>query len=269
MPTEFTLPARLAGFAASGAVEGGTVQLVYRELVAPTDAEHLLDRLERMQKGLFGLIPDLPPPPRIDHLLVVIRPDLSATAYVNELALQAQVKPNRAIKAGEAIYVRDIDDISSIDLGVEIPDDAAVILVRSNGWRRSLFFDYGPILDEPIPRDYPLEKVLAQQALLLLGLMKGPSGDQQIRLAEMKAGLQRLERLLEEREENEALYQELLEAHPWMLGGLYDRVLRHENLDDERIPDFTARRAHDLTHDIVEIKHPFLELFRRNGGFSR
>src|SRR6185437_6287628 len=120
------------------------------------------------------------------------------------------------------------------------------------------------------PRAYALETVLAQQELLLLGINPGGEGGGApgTRVAHMKAGLDKLKDLLSRHIESEAAYQELLEEHPWMLGGTYAEVRRHAKLDDARIPDFTAVRCSDRFNDVVEIKQPFLKLFREDGGFS-
>jgi len=272
MAITFQLTERLVGFAAANACGGEPAPVVYRQLVAPSEATLLLDRLERMQGALFNVIPGLPYPSIIDHVLVIIRPDLTAVAYVNELQITAMVKVKRAVAAGQPLYVSDVEDISSINLGVEVPEDAAVVVVRSNGWRRSLFFDFGPLHEPPVPRDYPLDRALAEQALLLLGLVEsGPDigpPENETQLTRMKAGVVQLENLLITRCEDEAKYQALLESHPWMLGGGYDQVVGHANLDDRRIPDFTGRRCYDLAHDVIEIKQPFLALFRQTGGFA-
>jgi hypothetical protein len=272
MPIAFQLTERVIGFAATAASGGQSVQVVYRELIAPAEATLLLGRLERMQRALFDLIPGLPYPSTIDHIVVIIHPDLSAVAYVNELQITAMIKPKRNIAAGEPVYAGDIEDISSINLGIEVPDDSAVVVLRSNGWRRCLFFDFGPINEPPVPRDYPLDRALAEQALLLLGILEsGPGIDREeaeTQLAKMAAGVAKLEDLLATRCEDEAKYQELLESNPWMFGGGYDQVLRHSNLDDRRIPDFTGRRCYDLAHDVIEIKQPFLTLFRQDDGFA-
>jgi hypothetical protein len=85
----------------------------------------------------------------------------------------------------------------------------------------------------------------------------------------MQGGLDSLTSLLEERCEDESKYQKLLEHHPWMLGGLYAQVMRHRSLDDRNIPDFTAVRCYDNCHDIIELKQPFLSLFRKkSAGFT-
>ena len=262
MPIKFKLTGHFVGFAGSAAKGGETVQVIYREYLAPADP-NLQERLDHLHRGIFAAIPGLPPVSSIDHLLVVIAPDLSAKAYVNELNIKAMIRPNRAIKAGEAVRVADIEDIDSVQLGVAIPPDHAFILVRSFEWRRSVIYDTGPLQDEPIAIDYPLEKALAQQQLLLLGLAALDEGIGETRLDRMKRGLAELDELIAGGVSDESKYQELLEEHPWMLGGTYDRVERHAALDDERIPDFTARRNSDLYHDVVEIKHPFITLFKK------
>ena len=215
-----------------------------------------------MQRALFDLIPGLPYPSTIDHIVVIIHPDLSAVAYVNELQISASIKPKRNIAPGEPVYVGDIEEISSINLGLAVPDDSAVVVFRSNGWRRCLFFDFGPINEPPVLRDYPLDRALAEQTLLLLGLLEsGPAIDQagaETQLTRMEGGVVQLEELLATRCQDEARYQELLQSNPWMFGGVYDQVMRHANLDDHRIPDFTGRRCYDLAHDVIEIKQPFL-----------
>jgi Domain of unknown function (DUF4263) len=269
MAITFTLTERLAGYVAA-APAGGKVQVCYRELIGPDDPVHLGQRLENIHNSLFGKIPGLPLPSLIDHLLVVIRPNLECTAYINELKILATVKTTRAVQAGSQVYVGDISDVTSVELGVELPPDCGVVFVRSSGWKRSLFFDFGPVLPEIGPRKYPIEQALAQQALLLLGLVSGaPAGSQDgsTRLQSMKAGLQSLKQLLAERCESESKYQELLEQHPWMLGGMHSEITRHRAYDDRSIPDFTAERCYDHCHDIIELKQPFLKLFRRDGSF--
>ena len=56
----------------------------------------------------------------------------------------------------------DIADIVHLDLGVDIPEDAGFIFVFSVGWRKGLFFDYGPIGPAQEPRLYDVGSVLAQ-----------------------------------------------------------------------------------------------------------
>jgi len=66
----------------------------------------------------------------------------------------------------------------------------------------------------------------------------------------------------------EAEYQKLLQLYPWALGVHYRRVDAHGNLDDRNIPDFTGLRTDKDTRDVIEIKPPFLKLFRKDGKFT-
>lgn len=272
MRIEFELERPLVGFAGASATDGDDVPVIYRELVPPSDTTRVLSRLENLQGGLFSRIPDLPVPSRINHLLVVIKQDLEGIAYVNELNISAEIRPNRAIDAGEEVRIGDVEDVESVDINVNVPEEAGFVLVRSHGWRRSVLYDFGPLLDEPVEREYDLDEALAEQTLLLWGLA---AGDEDLagkagadRLVRWRVGLDRLRTLLEEENDEEGEYQVLLEDHPWMLGGVYDSVHPHERLDDDRIPDFTARRSYDKRHDIIEIKHPFQSLFRSNGSLA-
>lgn len=268
MSIEFKLDHAPTGFAASYCgPRDRSVEVVFRELVSPLEPGPFLERVDQLQRGLFNRIPGLPRPSTIDHLLVVIQQDLSGVAYVNELHITALVKPTREVSAGEPMYASDIETVDSVELGLDIPPDAAVVVIRSRDWRRSLFFDFGPLQKPPTLRDYPLDVVLAKQELLLLGLVPDEL-DQPTGLAQMKEGLAELAKLLQQQCEDEAVYQDLLKHHPWMLGGAYDEVVSHAKLDDMRIPDFTARRCYDHAHDVVEIKQPFLSIFRKDGSLA-
>jgi len=271
MPIHFKLTERFVGYAAKTTKPGEQVQICYREPIGPEDASHLMRQLESFHGALFSKIPSLPSPSIVDHLLVVLSPDLECTAYVNELSMMHQVRTTRGVEKDTPVYVGDISDVVSVDLGVEVSSDCGIVFVRSTGWKRSLFFDFGPLLPDVQLRTYPLEHALAQQALLLLGLLSNDAampGGGQTRLHRMEEGLARLRQLLSDRCEDEATYQELLERHPWMLGGYYKEVNRHRRYDDRSIPDFTAMRCYDGCHDIIELKQPFLKLFRKDSGYT-
>ena len=270
MPIHFKIDERLAGYAAETGKPGEKLAVCYRELIGPVDALHLKQQLDNLHGTLFSKIPSLPDPSSINHLLVLIRPDLSCTAYVNELNIIEKVKVNRSIEKGEFIYASDIADVAAVDLNIEIPPDFGIVFVRSLGWKRSIFFDFGPLLPDIGPRTHPIEQAFAQQSLLLLGILGDSEASEgfMTRLQHMENGLTRLKQHLKKRIATETIYQELISEHPWMLGGLYSGIFRHSALDDQRIPDFTALRCYDHCHDIIEIKQPFLSLFRKRGGFA-
>lgn len=269
MPLEFTLDQRLVGFSVTTAGPGERVGIVPSDLIGPADATRLSQALEQIQSVLLSFIPGLPAPSVTDHLLVIIRPDLSGIAYPNELSFTGKVKINRAVQAGAPVFWKDITDVSEMHPGIEVPDDCAVLMIRSEGWRRSLYFDFGPLDDPPRPRSGKLEQVLARQAVLLLGIPRtaddSESSGRESLVDRMARGYQRLLSLLNDRCEDESEFQELLENHPWMLGGQYEAVMRHKGLDDQNIPDFTAIRAADKCHDILELKQPFMKCFKSKG----
>jgi len=269
MPIEFQLEQRLAGFSATSARKDEKVPIVTRALFGPQDPE-LADRLDGLQGCLFSRIPDLPAPPRICDLIVIIDQDLAGRAFVDELPLTATVIAARPIEKGEHIFLKDISGIEAVHLGVPVSDDAAIVVIRSHNWKRSLFFDFGPLHDDFGKRTYNLDKALGQQMTLLLGLPApaSPIASGQARLESMKQSLDRLVDLLADHCDDEAAYQELLSSAPWMLGASYSALLRHQKMDDSNIPDFTALRAYDECHDVIELKQPFLRLFRRAGWFT-
>ena len=196
---------------------------------------------------------------------------MSAVAYYNELNATASIRVNRDVEAGEEIYQNDISEIASMDLGVDIPEECAVILMRSQGWRRSVFYDLMPLLDEDFVRDYDISSAFAQQALLLLGMPLNLQNENitiPSRLEFMESGLHELINLLDERCEQESRYQELLAQHTWMFSGTYTSLERHQQLDEHNIPDFIGLRCLDGQHELIEIKQPFLQLFRQDGNFT-
>lgn len=269
MPLSFKIEERLAGFVAAAAKKGEKVSVIYRELLGPSDID-LNARLDQLHSCLFSKIPGLPEPSRIGDLVVVLRNDLSGHAYVDELETKAMIKPNRVVSKGESVYLHDISHIESVHLGLEVANDSAVVVVRSFLWKRSLFFDFGPILPDAGLRDYPLEQALAQQMLLLFGL---PAPQPmfitgQTRIDAMRNAIQELDDLLSAKCDDESKYQELLQRNPWILGASYSEVNRHVKLNDENVPDFTAIRAYDGCNDVIELKQPFLSLFRQDGSFA-
>lgn len=264
MPQTFDLTERIAGIVVQPAKKGELVQVLTREALTSLDGAMFNWRLEELHGALFSRIPDLPLPSQIDHLLVVIAPDLKATAYINELKPVAKIRIGRSIQAGEPVYPTDILELRSYDLGVPIPIDSALAVVRSHGWRRALFYDFGPLMSEVRERNYDLSAVLAEQTL---SLITGKFGVRPLATT-MHQALEDLECLLRDRCKEEARYQELLERYPWLLGGQHTLIERHTSLDGHNIPDFTGVRSRDGARDIFEIKQPFLQCFRKDGHFN-
>jgi Domain of unknown function (DUF4263) len=77
-----------------------------------------------------------------------------------------------------------------------------------------------------------------------------------------------LTQLLMQKEERESEYQRYLEKYPWGFGSQYKSINSHQAFNDENIPDFSGVRIRDSARDIIEIKNPFLKLFRADGEFT-
>jgi hypothetical protein len=171
MPYKLKLDRPPAGYAVEHAYKGDRVKIVVREFTSSEDGELFVSRLEGLPSEILRL---LPPdanilPSMIDHLLVIIRPDLETVVYVNECRIGVRIRAARTIQAGD--YVRD-DDIVDIETlrfdGVEIPVDAGVLCVFSSGWRKGLFFDLTPLHPAYRVGDYSLERVLGSYFAYLL-----------------------------------------------------------------------------------------------------
>ncbi len=265
MITHFTLPERVAGFVGAPANEGEQVPVICSESLTSLNGIHLTWRLEGLQNAVFSKIPGLPDPRILHTLLVVIRQDLSATAYIDEISPVARIKAARAVTAGEPIFVTDITEVTSFDIGVEIPPDCGVILVRAHGWRTALYYDLCPIHPDGTPRVADISTILAKQTL---DLFKGQFSEV-VEQKSMQAAIDELETLIAEGDNTESHYQEFFLRRPWFLGGLHVRIDRHTQLDERSVPDFTGVRSSDGYRDVFEIKPPFMQCFRQSDdGFT-
>jgi hypothetical protein len=163
MPFEIILAQRPAGYAAEAAkgVEGHPLRVITREFTSSEDGDKFISRLEGFPSTVVAQLPATAGirPSQIDHLFVVIKDDLSATVYVNELPIAASVRAKRSVIAGEEVTIDDIADFQRVEFGVVVPVDAAVMVVMSAGWRKGLFFDFGPINGKG-NRAYDLDQLL-------------------------------------------------------------------------------------------------------------
>jgi hypothetical protein len=215
LPKDFTLTERLAGFPAHVATATEKTMIIYGDLVTADDPVRVQQVLEGLQQSLFSRIPGFPDPSQAKLIVILIHRDLTGTAYINELSYKAHVQVTRPVELGDPVYVSDMTDIQEIKLGIDVPDDVAVVAVASLGWRRSVYFDFAPLIEKM--RIGPLSQILARQMLSLLGV-GADSISRQIRsqVDAMADGYQELRRLLSKECGSEVKYQELLENHPWM-----------------------------------------------------
>lgn len=96
-------------------------------------------------------------------------------------------------------------------------------------------------------------------------LIQKSGGPQNI--SEIDDAISELSHLIHSKTEDETAYQDYLIKNPWVLGAQYKKIQSHIPLDDHNVPDFSGVRVRDGSRDIIEIKQPFLPLFRKNGEF--
>lgn len=97
------------------------MSVVCAEAITSLDGLHLTWRLEELHGSIFSKIPGLASPSLIENLLVVINPNLDATAYVNELRPTASIRLARAVAAGDPVFVADILDMRYQELFEQHP----------------------------------------------------------------------------------------------------------------------------------------------------
>lgn len=163
MPVEIKLDNFPAGYAAHAAREGEQVGVITREFTSSEDGDIFISRLEGIPTDLINRLPQSLGirPSVIDHFLAIIRPDKTATIYVNELDFITKIRVKRAMEKGELIYDDDVADIQKISFDkVSIANDVGVVFVFSVGWRKGFFYDVSPLTDSNAMRDYDLEVLL-------------------------------------------------------------------------------------------------------------
>ena len=163
MPVDFTFELPPAGYMTANAAPGDLTWIAVREFTSSEDGDLLISRLEGIPTQVLARIPAQfgVRASTVDHMLLVIRPDLHATVWVNECGIKLRARFGRRIEAGETVYDNDIIDIDAMIFDdIDIPDDAAVLVVMSAGWRKGMFFDLTPLGPGAPKRDYDLDKLL-------------------------------------------------------------------------------------------------------------
>jgi hypothetical protein len=163
MPVEIDLGMPPAGYALAAARDGESVAVQYLEFTSTEDGQHLIQRLEGIASDILRRVTPAIRPSQVDNMLAICRRDGKANVYVNEVVQHALVHASRPIAAGTPVTKNDIVEIDRLEFDVEVPSDAGLVFVFSVGWRKGLFYDFGPIGGPtPQPRQYDLAAVLGQ-----------------------------------------------------------------------------------------------------------
>jgi hypothetical protein len=165
MSYEITLDEMPAGYLCS-VNENGEAVVCIREFSSSEDGDSFISRLEGIPAKLISLLPRESGIRAgiVDHLLAIIRPDKTATVYVNELNITLKVQIKRSMEAGSLVYADDVADVDRLSFnGVSFPNNAGILFLFSVGWRKGLFFDFsvlGP--NTTTPREYDPEVLFGQ-----------------------------------------------------------------------------------------------------------
>lgn len=162
MPHEILLNEPVGGYARGDATgPGEIVEVVITEFTSSSEGELFMTRLEGVPLRLLTLLPSRVDPSMINHLIAIIRKDRTATVYVNECDVFAQVRLGRRIEQFENILENDVIEISSMSFHpVEFPPDAGFVCVFSAGWRKGLLFDLSPLHGDQPRRTFDVPKAL-------------------------------------------------------------------------------------------------------------
>ena len=162
MPFEIDIEEPPIGFAETAARANENVEVRYREFTSSEDGQYFIHRLEGSTQDILNRLPYQISPAQIHHMLVVFHRDRKAVVYVNDLQLSVQIRSAGPVETGQYVTKNDISDVERYNLGVTIPDDAGFLFVFSVGWRKGLFYDFGPNRPSVPPRRYDVTKLLAQ-----------------------------------------------------------------------------------------------------------
>ena len=138
-----------AGYATESVRKGEQVRIAISGFASTADGQSLIRMLEQFPSEVLSKLPGTVLPSQVDNLLVIIHPTGTAQVYVNEVSGILTVRAKGTVSAGQAIAKDDIADIEKMEfVDIETPSSAGVVYFFSIGWRRGLFYDFGPLVGE-------------------------------------------------------------------------------------------------------------------------
>ncbi len=162
MPQTIKLEMPFAGYLEDAVKPGETARVSISGFLSSEDGLALIEKLEGAPSILLAKLSPPVSPSQIDHLLAVIDRSGAATVYVNELRMVAKARLAKSCEAGQTLTRDDCVDFGELDMGVSIPPDCGVVFVMSVGWRKALYFDFGPLACDGGLRVRPIAETLGQ-----------------------------------------------------------------------------------------------------------
>ena len=163
MPEVIELGRTPGGYTLNAAREDETVSIQYREFISSEDGQLFIQRLEGIPTDILNRLPQKINPAQVDSLLAIIDGEGIAHVYINEIEQRVRVRASGPLEAGTVVTKNDIVDVDRLDFNVDIPVDVGIVFVFSVGWRKGLYYDFGPISGpEASPREYDISASLGQ-----------------------------------------------------------------------------------------------------------
>lgn len=166
MPYTIKLEHVPGGYATHCAEEGEPIKIAFREFTSTEDGQLFISRLEGTPTQILAKISGSTSvaASQTNSLLAIIQPNGQSKVYWNEFHPTIRIRSKKKVKAGELVYIDHIMDIERVSLPSEaLAPDVAICYVFSFGWRKGLFFDFGPAQagKDRVARDYDIEVLLA------------------------------------------------------------------------------------------------------------
>ena len=166
MPYTIKLEHVPSGYATHCAEEGEHIEVAFREFTSTEDGQLFISRLEGIPTRILEKISGSSnvAASQTNSLLAIIQPNGQTKVYWNEFQPTIKIRSKKNVKAGELVYIDHIMDIEQVKLPDEaLAPDVAICYVFSFGWRKGLFFDFGPAQSgkNRVARDYDIGALLA------------------------------------------------------------------------------------------------------------
>ncbi|MEL6429602.1 MAG: Shedu immune nuclease family protein [Planctomycetota bacterium] len=273
MPVSFRIPTPFpSAFLAESVPRGGEdetreVPVLLAQVLTDPSAE-FLTIAGHLSSAFFHHIPDLPTRQEIESIVLLVKANGDARAWINELDFTASVvlHEGRSAEDGGAIPFDAIRSVNQVAIDAKQSDDEAIVVFRRIGWRRSVYFNFANLHAGHSASNVDIGSGLAVQLMHLLGLL---APDERVNpSSEIDEWIQRLRTLLSDDDASESDLQELIRGQAWLFAPRHSQIRRHPALDDKNIPDFILTRSTEGLMDFVEIKKPSTTLFRASGHFN-
>ncbi len=180
MPITYKPKNPIHGISMKSALKGEECSVCHRANFSSSDGNEFLLHVEALW-GYFETKVKTRPS-QVDNFLAILSPQDDVTVYCNELNQVTKIRVKEAIDAGQQITKDQIAEINEVNFAtadgniVEFPSDSGIVIIISHGWRKSIFYDFGPLTNAA--RTIDVAKIVGQQlsAMMFQEICHVPDG---------------------------------------------------------------------------------------------